>query len=340
MKSVLINSEATIQELLTYIKKWLRKKIKNVHAKENPIKKARNSSRAFLLQKGNKMNEGLHITREGRLIQTYWFYNDDETIPKKERGKYLEKDVTDSAIRRLWDDCTLEDGVTLKSIFTLLNSDIDLFDLVIGNWCKEIVTEGLTQTPGEYSEIYDPDGIEYLELYWSLARGALWNETKKAFDSDITELQGTKRANFHGIGYELKENKMHDWKNKDGTDAVEWAKGCRIPWGMSFTAANAYINYPVKLAQKMIIDDEVERKQKSKDSHFTHSPVAIFERSIYTLGDIFYGIIWELSFHGGPKERIEKSAELKESIDKIRDGSVKTVSWEEMLKELGSDMEE
>lgn len=282
------------------------------------------------------MNEGLHITREGRLIQTYWFYNDDETIPKKERGKYLEKDVTDSAIRRLWDDCTLENGVTLKSIFTLLNSEIDLFDLVIGNWCKEIVTEGLTQPPAEYSGIYDPDGIEYLELYWSLARSALWNENKKAFDSDITELQGTKRANFHGIGYELKEDKLHDWKNEDGTDAVEWSKGGRIPWGMSFTAANAHINYPVKLAQKMII----ERKQKTKDNHLTQPPVAIFERSVYTLADILYGIIWELSFHGGPRERDEKSEELKESVDKIRDGSAKTVSWEEFLKELESDVEE
>ena len=255
------------------------------------------------------MNEGLHITREGRLIQTYWFYNDDETIPKKERGKYLERDVTESAIRRLWDTCTLENGVTLKSIFTLINSDIDLFDLVIGNWCKEIVTEGLTQPPGEYSGIYDPNGIEYLELYWSLARSALWNETKGVFDSDTTELQGTKRADFHGIGYELKEDKLHDWKNKDGTDAVEWAKGCRIPWGMSFMASNAHINYPVKLAQKTIINDEVE--QKPKDNHFTHSPVAIFERSLYTLGDILYGIIWELSFHGGPKERIEKERRTK-----------------------------
>lgn len=286
------------------------------------------------------MNEGLHITREGRLIQTFWFYNDDETIPKKERGKYLEKDVTDSAIRRLWDDCTLENGVTLKSIFTLLDSDIDLFDLVIGNWCKEIVTEGLTQPPAEYSGIYDPDGIEYLELYWSLAKSALWNEAKMAFDSDITELQGTKRAGFHGIGYEQKEDKLHDWKNEDGTDVVEWSKGGRIQWGMSFTAANAYINYPVKLAQKMIINDEVKRKQKTKNNHFTQPPVAIFERSVYTLGDILYGIIWELSFHGGPKERNEKSEELKESVDKIRDGSAKTVSWEEILKELESDVEE
>lgn len=285
------------------------------------------------------MNEGLHITRAGRLIQTYWFYNDDETIPKKERGKYLEKDVTESAIRRLWDDCTLEDGVTLKSIFTLLNSDINLFDLVIGNWCKEIITEGLTQPPAEYSGTYDPDGIEYLELYWSLARNALWNESRGAFDSGITELQGTKRANFHGIGYELKEDKLHDWKNEDGTDAVEWSKGDRIPWGMSFTAANAYINYPVKLAQKMIINDEVERNQKTKDNHFI-KPVAIFERSVYTLGDILYGIIWELSFHGGPKERNEKSEELKESVDKIRNGSAKTVSWEEILKELESDVKE
>lgn len=285
------------------------------------------------------MDEGLRITREGRLIQTYWFYNDDETVPKRERGKYLERDVTDTAIRRLWDGCTLEDGVTLRSIFTLLNSEIDLFDLVIGNWCKEIITEGLTQPSAEYTGIYDPDGIEYLELYWYLARCAQWNEVKEAYDSDLTELQGTKRAGFHGIGYELKEDKLHDWKNENGTHAVEWSKGERIPWSMSFTSANTYINYPVKLAQKMIIHDEIEHKPKAKDNYFAQ-PVAVFERSGYTLGDILYGIIWELSFHGGPKERNEKSEELKESINKIRDGSAKTVSWEEMLNELESHVKE
>lgn len=282
----------------------------------------------------------MRITKEGRLIQTYWFYNDDKSIPKKERGKYLEKDVTDSAIRRLWDDCTLEDGVTLKSIFTLINSDLDLFDLVIGNWCKEIVTEGLTQPSGEYSGIYDPDGIEYLELYWTLVRSPLWNETKEEFDSDISELNGTDRPDFHGVGYELKEDKLAGWKNKDGNDAIEWSKGSRIPWGISFTASNEYINCPVKLAQKMIITDDIMYEPKSRDILSTQSPVAVFERSLYTLGNILYGIIWEFSFHGGPKERNKKSAELKESIAEIRDGSAKTVSWEEMLKELDSEEED
>ena len=62
----------------------------------------------------------VEIKKGGKLIQT-------------EVECSQEQDVTDSAVRFLFDCCTLEDGVTLRDIFLLLDSELDLFDLVLGN---------------------------------------------------------------------------------------------------------------------------------------------------------------------------------------------------------------
>ena len=58
----------------------------------------------------------VEIKQGGRLIQT------------EVECSSQEQDVTDSAVRFLFDYCTLEDGVTLRDIFLLLNSELELFD--------------------------------------------------------------------------------------------------------------------------------------------------------------------------------------------------------------------
>lgn len=256
--------------------------------------------------------ETLRISKDGKLIQVYFAGN--------ETGEdvYKEKDVTDSAIRRLWDHCELEDGVTLKSIFTLLNTELAIFDTIIGNWCKEIVTEGLSEPEGEYTGQYDPEGMEYLELYFHLQKGAVWDAKRHDFDPNITVLEGTKRADLHGIGWELKENKYHDWNDDVGNPAIEWPKGERIPWSVSFQKTNALINHPVKLKQETILHDDASTWRKPR--HYNHEPITTFQQTEFTLGDILYGIIWELSFYGAPEKRDAQGEELLNQVKDIKEG--------------------
>lgn len=62
-----------------------------------------------------------------------------------------------------------------------------------------------------------------------------------------------------------------------------------------------------------------------------------YEDPTYSLGHILYGIIWELSFFGPPKERDRKAKELDARIQAIKDGTAKLVSWDEVKKGLEKD---
>lgn len=243
------------------------------------------------------MSEGLQIRKGGKLIKTKWVF--DHT---KDEGSYVEKDITDNAISHLFDDCDLEEGVTLRDIFLVMNKELKLFDAVLRNWCEEIVTEGLTK-PAKVVGQYGPDEIEYLEL-------------SKCIHYDKTEKQcnSSSRPDFGGVGYELKEDKLHSWGE------VEWPKGHRIPWGISFSAANDLIDLPVKLDKRLkVYNDDHTSSPKEYGQE-----LASYDGVSYTLGEILHGIIWELSFHGGPVEREKAGDELRKTADEVMKDVSKT----------------
>ncbi len=233
---------------------------------------------------------GLSIRKGGKLIEHYWH---------EDKGDYQERDVTESAIQRIFESCILEEDVTLKDIFLLLNTELDIFHAIIGNWCDELVTEGLTKPATVYSG-YDKDEIEYLELYQTI----------------YTEPEGTYgliRPDFHGVGWELKEDYMAGWTDSDGKEVIDWPKGERIPWGLSCHSTNELINVPIKLKNEMTIYDD-NPKTKNYGNKITSYPNCEF-----SLGHIFYGIIWELSFYGAPSARKALHGEIDDASKKIKE---------------------
>ena len=239
------------------------------------------------------MAEKLEIRKGGKLIETKWVYDKEA-----KQGSYVEFDRTDRAFRYLFEQCQLAPDVTLKDIFELLNSDIDVFDAVIGNWCEEIVTEGLTQPAKPYDlSKYDPEQIEYLELRYT-PEYDLDGDNKDVF-------YGFHRPDFGGVGVVLQN---------DG-DQDHYKKGERIPWGVSFSKANDLINITVKLSDKFVVYEGIMKWDKvSKDN----KKLAEFNNPTYTLGGILEGIIWELSFHGGPDKRNYMHKELLERVEEVK----------------------
>lgn len=231
--------------------------------------------------------ESLKITKGGKLIETEWVYDE-----AKKEGSYVSTDVTDQGIRHLLNGATLDEGVTLKDIFLFLNTELDIYDSIIGNWCKDIVTEGLTQ-PEKIFNGYNPDEIEYLELYWNLHQQA-------------EGTYGLVRPDFHGVGWVLQQDKLFEWGE------VEWPKGQRIPWGLSFTPTNELINLPLKLNPELDVYDD------DHDSADWGKKLFTVKKPDFKLVDILNGVIWELSFHGGPPSRQKLRDELHEAVDKIK----------------------
>lgn len=256
--------------------------------------------------------ECIRIAKGGKLIETKWVCDKSET---GEEGKYVDSDVTDQAIRRLMDNCELEEGVTLRDIFLLLNTELQIFDAIIGNWCEEIVTEGLTK-PAKPYDLNDDEQIEFLELYWYTD----YDDGSEYGPSFC----GYSRPDFHGIGVARKNNSYFDWKNDDGTQAIEWKAGDRTPWGISFSSANDLIDIPVKLNTDFtILEGNTEKPIKQYGE-----VIAVYKGATYTLLNILHGILWEMSFHGGPEKRDVFSAGLRETVDKIKSGEMETVPME------------
>lgn len=223
----------------------------------------------------------IKITKGGRLEKTVWHYDEE-----KDEGSYVTKDVTDSAISHMWDYCELADDLVLQDIFLLLNTELDIFDAMIGNWCKEIVTEGL-KTPKVPDLI---EGMEFLELYWHYDLGKKWvNDV----ETDEYQIIGNNFPDFHGYG---------TWSMDEGVE--EPMEG---GFGVSFTPANELALYPIRLNKTLVIDCDDESK-RSID----------FPNPSFTLGHIFIGIIWELSFHGSPGNRKKTSDKIKSAISKIK----------------------
>jgi hypothetical protein len=261
--------------------------------------------------------EKLEIRKGGKLIQTKWVY---DRVAKK--GEYKEIDRTDTALRHLFDACELAEDVTLEDIFLLLNTELPIFDSIIGNWCKDIVREGLAGPRKPY--VHDEEGIEYLELYYTP------EITKNYGDERGDVMHGLKRPDFHGIGFVRTKDEVDEW----GT--VRHKKGERTNWSICMTPTNEMMNIPVKLNNKV----EIYEDDYKADVKYPAKKVFEFDNPEYTLLDILHGIIWELSFHGGPQTRDQFSKELRQTVDDIKSGKAETVPASEVFKDLDLDDED
>jgi len=221
-------------------------------------------------------------------------------------------DVTPFATRFLFYACEIEKGVTLKDVFLLLQRDITFYNVLFGNWVDELVAEGLKGSPGGRDH-----EIEYLELYWCLES---WK-----FDGERT-LEGMMFPDFHGVGFEQPKDKY-----AEGTDIIECKKGDRIHWAIEFTPCNELINIEIRLRDRVDIS---LHKEKSGFKEFS------YDKGEFSFAHILYGIIWELSFMGSPADRNKAAQDLRDTSERIRNGTEPLVKFKDADDLLNSLEEE
>ncbi len=228
--------------------------------------------------------EGLLLKKGGTLLKYTWVYDEH-----KKKGEFVGKDVTRYAYQKMFETCELEEGVTLRDVFLMLNEALDMWDLILCNWLKEIVTEGLTKEPG--SDLHD--GLQYVTLHWGMG-----------YDSqDSNRLGGYAFPNFSGWG---------SWS--DPHDKVEgWI-------GIDFTPAQNLMPFELRLKQEVVIDDDW-----AKTTEKTTEKTVTYEACTYTLGHIVQGIIWEMSFSGSPTRRDEVWAKIENDVEDIKNGTAELV---------------
>jgi hypothetical protein len=151
------------------------------------------------------------------------------------------------------------------------------------------------------------EGIEFLELYqqWGL-------------DTGTHEYSGKQHLQLRGIGHELDDDVSGEGRKK----------GERVDWSVSLTPARELLLLPVRVkAEVRITEDDADAKAFMQEIRQTrHSDV--------TLGQVIHGLLWELSFHGGPEQQLEMSEDLRRRVAKLDARTAEMISGDVIFERL------
>ncbi len=228
----------------------------------------------------------LQLTKDGKLNYKHWIPRN-----KKQKGHFEIIDKTDNPYSVLHKTVSMESGFTLQNLFDIVRNDSDILNVICHNcyitsyinYYEQLLEQNYEPAVSEYSN----DNIEFIELYW-------YEEIYDGY------LDTSFKANCHGIGWELKEDRNEEW----GT----WPKGSRITWAIDFTDLSKLLHLPIKLNEQFNIYEHGNKEKQLLNA-----------KRKYTLYDVIVGVFWELSFNGTPEDTKKLYAELKAEVDDIRE---------------------
>lgn len=219
-----------------------------------------------------------------------------------------EVDVTGRAHELLFELITVHAETTLADIFRLMEASPLLQKFYRRDFAEELCAEarkGAAEPPARERAAHE--GIEFLELYqqWGL-------------DTSTNEYSGMQRLHLHGIGHELAEDLPEERRKK----------GERIEWSVSLTPLRELLALPVRVKAEVRITEE-DATAKAYMSEIRRARC-----NGVTLGQLIHGLLWELSFHGGPQEQREVSDDLKRRVAEVDAGTVELVSADDVFEPL------
>ena len=216
-----------------------------------------------------------------------------------EEGNWKVRDVSDTINNHLFDPCYFEDKLKLRDVFDLVENNISLFEIMMP--CErigEIITESKT--------VCSPDNDESQDL--SLLLG--WSvEHEKEFGELAVH------SAFDGVKHEDREQEI---EGDIGNGRI----------GLDFIPSNHLIDCEIRQNTRFDVWGGI-----GYGIEVSKEPVIRLDYKGFTLLEVIYGIFFELSFYGCPKERDDKGNELVETIKKteadIVEGRLNSISMEE-----------
>lgn len=202
-------------------------------------------------------------------------------------------DVTKAFFFALSSVCELEQGVTLKDICALIDR-VNLYQ-----YLSPLLTGGMW-------------------LQDIVKEGLLPTQGSDNLDNLVIEWASSTYSEIDGI---------KDLELRTGFSGIK--NGETDKYALDLTPISKINNIPLKLNNILDISDESSAGFEIAKQTGTF-PSLLKCRRQFTLYDILLGIFWELSFHGGPKQRDERVAELAEQLKKIENGQEKTFTLDEV----------
>jgi hypothetical protein len=234
---------------------------------------------------GTKPEESLKeltVKNGGKLEYVRWA-EDDET----EEGAYVPFDVTDSAAAYVMEPVRFDGEIYVRDIFSLLDRNPVLVQVFRRVYAVEYLQETKKGGAIAYTGEYDPEGIEYLELFYN------WEK-----DRETDEITGIHQLSLRGVGYELRDN-----VEREGD--IQYEKGTRIQWGVEYSPVGQIFNLPLRFNSEVFV---VDSRSPSATLHN-------FRIARPTLSQVIHAVLWELSWAGGPKETDEFVEMIRDAAD-------------------------
>lgn len=231
------------------------------------------------------------------LIWREWVYDE-----AKEEGSWVDSNVTSFSHEYLFETITVDDGVLLADIFRLLDAVPILTSIFRRDFSEELLIEAQKGVSPSVTSGYSPEGIEYLELY------QVWN-----LNTATHEYEPLHRLDFHGIGYLLRED-------LDEGNGCIFPAGTRIHWSISTTPLRELLEIPIRINHIIsVCENDLSAKKYAQE-------LEKVQVHGFNLSQILHGILWELSWHGGPEKQSEFVEELKSRVDDVKSGRPDAIS--------------
>jgi hypothetical protein len=228
--------------------------------------------------------------------------------PDDTGSRLKEVDVTGRAHEHLFEFVTVHAGTTLADIFRLMEASPLLQKFYRRDFAEELCAQarkGAAEPSPSGQAAHE--SIEFLDLYqdWGL-------------DTSTNEYSGMQRLHLHGIGHELAEDLPEERRKK----------GERIEWSVSLTPLRELLSLPVR------VKDEVRITEEDATAKAYMSEIRRARCADVTLGQVIHGLVWELSFHGGPQEQLEVSEDHKRQVAEVDAVRVEFVSADDVFEPL------
>ena len=242
------------------------------------------------MPQGNERMENIRLCKAGLFGDEV----DEETYETKS------VDISDAILYFLNSSCEIEDGLTLRDLFNLLER-IDLYKAlgpIVAQYSperlKELILEGLS-----------PQTTKEKPLSKIIIRKTVdWDESIEEYP-DVFGLY-------------------------DGDDQS---------YAIEFTPINELIDCKLELNKKYVINDfreETHNAWKALDDELKskHSFEAFSATKEFTLNEILSGLFHELTFFGSSKEKADKANEIKARMDDALAHPENLIPWEDVKKRI------
>jgi len=218
------------------------------------------------------MPERLKLHRGGQLIRTPWEQDSDNP------EEFVTEDVSAQAALYLFEPVSFDEDLRLIDLFVLLRKDETLQHVYSRDLAKEFVAAAFKLEAAPYPAPYNPEGLEYLVLYFDWCR-----------NTETNALQGVDRLDFSGMGFVLKEDNLAYGPGMG-------AAGTRLRYSLSLRPVKELLNLPLRYLPQVVVhegNEESEVYYSELDTVTIESP---------TLGQVLQSVLSELSAHGTPED--------------------------------------